>query len=66
MRKPKMGIDLHFFVYHCDCDECPSSGESVTEEKMEKTVSDLIDWLGERGLVLGGSYKLVDINEDEE
>ena len=65
MNKPKMGIDLHFFVYHCDCDKCPSSGESVTKEEMDKTISDLTDWLGERGLVFGGSYKLADINSED-
>ena len=65
MPEPKTGINAHFFIYHCECEDCPSSGESVTEEEMNETINDLIDWLGERGLIFGGSYKLTNMNEDE-
>lgn len=64
MAKKKMGIDAHIYIYHCDCEECPTSGDSVTEKKMVQTMNDLLDWLGDRGLVYSGSYKLVDMNED--
>ena len=66
MSEPRMMIDARLSIYYCDCDDCPGSGKSMTEEEMTKLMfHDLIDWLGERGLIFSGSYKLVDMNEED-
>lgn len=66
MKKEKLGIDAHLYIYHCDCEDCEAHGDSIEEDEMRKIMDDLMDWLMERGLVYSGSFGPIDMNEEDE